>query len=151
MQLDLFTDYENDLPMTENQDNSTNTAQTEDLWSIERLEAIPFFPEGKVYAYIERLYHQHREQGSYLAAKALSSEWVVIWFLVMAKHSKKKKMGRRLLREQPLSEHLNVRLTPREMKVLRDYCWRFDVSASDAVRTSLACMCVIPDWIAPAN
>lgn len=63
-----------------------------------------------------------------------------------SKSKKKKKLGRRLLREQPLSQHLNVRLTPSEMQVLRDYCWRYDCSASDIVRDSLAILGVIPDF-----
>ena len=65
----------------------------------------------------------------------------------MAKKSKNgKKLGRRLLRQQPLDEHLHVRLTADEMKVLRLYCWRYDISASHLVRDSLAILGIIPDW-----
>ena len=59
---------------------------------------------------------------------------------------KGKKLGRRLSREQPLDKHLNVRLTANDMDVLRDYCWRYDVSASHVIRDALAVLCVIPDW-----
>ena len=59
----------------------------------------------------------------------------------------KKKLGRRLLREQPLTEQLNVRLTQNDMEILRNYCWRHDVSASHVIRDSLAILGVIPDWV----
>lgn len=62
----------------------------------------------------------------------------------LSKHGKK--LGRKLLREEPLTENLNVRLTPNDMQVLRDYCWRHDVSASHVIRDALSILCVIPDW-----
>lgn len=63
----------------------------------------------------------------------------------MAKKSKNgKKLGRKLLREVALSENLNVRLTPHEMSILRDYCWRYNVTASDVMRMCLSVMGVIP-------
>lgn len=60
--------------------------------------------------------------------------------------AKGKKLGRRLLREQPLTENLNVRLTPTDMEVLRNYCWRHDLSASHVIRDALAILSIIPDW-----
>ena len=59
---------------------------------------------------------------------------------------KKNKVGRPLRRHSVANEKLSVRLTEHEMKVLRDYCWRYDVSASDTVRDALAVLGVIPDW-----
>ena len=64
----------------------------------------------------------------------------------MRKRKLGKKLGRRLLREQPLDQQLNVRLTQRDMDVLRDYCWRYDVSASNVIRDALAILGIIPDW-----
>lgn len=58
----------------------------------------------------------------------------------------KNKVGRPLRRQAPSTEKLSVRLNENEMLVLRDYCWRYDVSASDVVRDALAVMGVIPDW-----
>ena len=57
-----------------------------------------------------------------------------------------KKLGRRLSREQPLDQQLNVRLTQKDMEVLRDFCFRYDLSASHVIRDSLAILGVIPDW-----
>lgn len=59
---------------------------------------------------------------------------------------KKKKVGRPLRRGTNATEKLSVRLTPEEMSILRDYCWRFDVSPSHAVRDALAITGAIPDW-----
>ena len=65
----------------------------------------------------------------------------------MSKLSKAgKKLGRKLLRQEPLNQQLNVRLTPNDMEILRNYCWRHDVSASHVIRDSLAILGVIPDW-----
>ena len=60
--------------------------------------------------------------------------------------AKKNKVGRPLRRHSVATEKLSVRLTEHEMEVLRDYCWRYDTSASDAVRNALAVMGIIPDW-----
>ena len=60
--------------------------------------------------------------------------------------AKKKKVGRPLRRQSPAVEKLSVRLTTQEMLVLREYCWRFDMSPSDVVRNALAITGAIPDW-----
>ena len=60
--------------------------------------------------------------------------------------TKKNKVGRPLRRQSIATEILSVRLTPEEMEVLRNYCWRHDVSASHTVRDALAILGVIPDW-----
>ena len=57
------------------------------------------------------------------------------------------KGGRPLRRHSASEEKLSVRLTTEEMTILRDYCWRFDQSASEVVRTALAITGAIPDWI----
>ena len=64
----------------------------------------------------------------------------------MSKIKNPKKLGRRLSREQPLSEQLNVRLTSTDMEILRDYCFRYDVTASHVIRDALAILCIVPDW-----
>ena len=45
-----------------------------------------------------------------------------------------------------LTEKLQVRLSPHEQQVLKDYCWRYDIAPSDVVRFCLEVCCVIPDW-----
>jgi hypothetical protein len=67
----------------------------------------------------------------------------------MAKNFKKigKKLGRKTLRDTPMTERLSVRLTPREMKTLKDASFRYDSSPSDLVRFALAVTGVIPDWM----
>ena len=56
------------------------------------------------------------------------------------------KGGRPLRRYSASEEKLSVRLTAEEMQILKDYCWRFDQSASEVVRTALAIYGAIPDW-----
>ena len=59
------------------------------------------------------------------------------------------KPGRPLLKDEPMTERLSVRLTPNEKKILQDYCWRYDLSPSDVVRWCLENLGVIPMWMAP--
>ena len=59
---------------------------------------------------------------------------------------KKNKVGRPLRRHSAATDKLSVRLTEHEMEVLRNYCWRHDLSASHVVRDALAILSVIPDW-----
>ena len=57
-----------------------------------------------------------------------------------------KKLGRPTLRDTRMTERLSVRLTPREMKLLKEAAWRYDQSPSDLVRFALDVTCVIPSW-----
>ena len=60
--------------------------------------------------------------------------------------SKKKKRGRRTLRDTAMTERLSVRLTQRAMQVLKDAGWRYDESPSNLVRFALAVTGIIPDF-----
>ena len=57
-----------------------------------------------------------------------------------------KKRGRPVLRDERSDYKLSVRLTPMEERILRDYCWRYDISASNVIRSSLQILGVIPEW-----
>ena len=50
---------------------------------------------------------------------------------------KKRKLGRPLKGGAALTEQVNFRLTEHEARCLRDYCFRYDVSPSDAIRWCL--------------
>ena len=65
---------------------------------------------------------------------------------IPGKNKTKNKVGRPLRRQSPADQILTIRLTATEKQVLRDFCWRYDTSASDAVRDAMAVMGIIPDW-----
>ena len=51
---------------------------TESIESIRaKLEAIPVFPKGKTYSYMEQTFLNHKKEGRDGFARAIASEWVV--------------------------------------------------------------------------
>ena len=60
--------------------------------------------------------------------------------------SKKSKRGRRTLRDTAMTERLSVRLTEREMEILKSAAWRYDESPSNLVRFALEVTGLIPQW-----
>lgn len=75
-QLNLFDpiiDLETDS-MSDNQQEQINTTE---LWSIERLESIPFYPLGKTLKTVENKFFEHKSEGRDGFARALAYEWVV--------------------------------------------------------------------------
>jgi hypothetical protein len=48
-----------------------------------------------------------------------------------------KKKGRPLKGTEELTEQVTFRLSKRQAQCLLDYCWRYDVSPSEAVRFAL--------------
>jgi hypothetical protein len=58
----------------------------------------------------------------------------------------KARLGRPLKHQEVMDESVTFRLSEREKQVLKDYCWRYDMSPSDVVRDALRVLGVVPSW-----
>ena len=78
-QLNLFDHNNNiDLDPEPNMSKKKASKTTESIESIRaKLEAIPVFPKGKTYSYMEQTFLNHKKEGRDGFARAIASEWVV--------------------------------------------------------------------------
>ena len=78
-QLNLFDTIDLDTSMTEPNYKPTEASTAEELWSVEKLEAIKCLPFGKTYKSIVKQHAKLREEKRFMDARYLLSEWDKTW------------------------------------------------------------------------